>query len=129
MVADHLSDFVTRVRNGYRAKLLSIEVPNTRVVKEVAGVLVKTGYLEKAEINKDDKTSLSIGLKYENRKPAITGIRRVSKPGVRIYTGIKDIPKVWGHLGINILSTNKGVVSGKEARKLKAGGEIICQVW
>src|SRR3989337_1948855 len=134
MVNDHLSDFVTRIRNGYGAGLVQILVPQTNIVLKVGETLVRTGYLESVEKG-DKKTKnlkgpvmATIKLKYNKKKPAVMGISRVSKPGARVYTGVKDIPSVWGRLGTNILSTHKGIMSTKEARKLNIGGEIICQV-
>ncbi|TSC86785.1 MAG: small subunit ribosomal protein S8 [Microgenomates group bacterium Gr01-1014_16] len=126
MVNDHLSDFVTRIRNGYRAKLDEVDVPKTNLVQRVAEVLAELGYIEK--VKAEDRT-LKVGLKYKNKEPAMTGIRRVSKPGARIYSSVARIPKVLGGLGINILTTPKGVMSDKKARKLQTGGEIICRVW
>ena len=126
MVNDHLSDFVTRIRNGYQARLPEIQYPPVKTVWEMAQVLSKEGYV--GEVKKTEE-GLSIKLKYTAKKPAIMGIKRVSKPGVRRYSGIKDIPKVWGGLGINILSTPKGVLSERQAEKLNSGGEILAQVW
>ncbi|KKT58803.1 MAG: SSU ribosomal protein S8P [Candidatus Amesbacteria bacterium GW2011_GWB1_47_19] len=126
MVNDHLSDFVTRIRNGYQAGLDKIEVPMIKTVAETARVIAAEGYT--GTVEKKEKT-LVIHLKYSGKKPAIMGIKRVSKPGARRYSGIKKLPRVWGGLGINILSTPKGIISEKQAKKLKTGGEIIAQVW
>jgi len=126
MVSDRLSDFVTRVRNGYSAKLEIIEVPVTKTVEQVARVLADEGYLETV---KREKMKLIITLKYAGRDPVITGIKRVSKPGARIYTSVKNFPRVVGGLGINILTTPKGILSEIKAKKLNTGGEIIAQVW
>jgi small subunit ribosomal protein S8 len=135
MVNDHLSDFVTRIRNGYRAGLAQIMVPQTNIVLRVGETLVQSGYLESVEKG-NAKTTVKKGpvmaivkLKYNKKKPAIMGINRVSKPGVRVYTGAKEIPSVRGRLGINILTTHKGIMGSREAKKLNVGGEIICQVW
>jgi small subunit ribosomal protein S8 len=126
MVSDHLSDLITRIRNGYSAKLETIEVPLTKTVEQVAKVLADEGYLESV---KKEKNVLTITLKYAGRDPVITGIKRVSKPGARIYASVKNFPKVVGGLGINILTTPKGVISEIKAKKLNTGGEIIAQVW
>lgn len=126
MVNDHLSDFVTRIRNGYRAGKRIVEIPNTKIVKAVGKVLTEEGYL--AGISEEDGKQVAL-LKYKNRQPAVTGIERVSKPGTRIYSGISDIPRVWGGLGLNIISTPKGVLSDKKAKKLNSGGEILLRVW
>ncbi len=126
MVNDHLSDFITRIRNGYMAGRKSVDAPMIKIVEKVAQVLAKEGYVEGV---KRADGRLVVDLKYEDKKPVIMGIKRVSKPGARIYTSIQKIERVWGGLGKNILSTPKGIMSDKEARKLKTGGEIICQVW
>lgn len=126
MVNDRLSDFITRIRNGYRAKLETIDVPVTKTVERVARVLAEEGYLTTV---KKEAGKLTINLKYLGREPVITGIRRVSKPGARIYTGVRNFPKVVGGLGINILTTPKGILSEIKAKKLNTGGEIIAQVW
>ena len=126
MVSDRLSDLVTRIRNGYSAKLETIEVPVTKTVEQVAKVLADEGYLEKVV---KEKNTLILTLKYAGRDPVITGIKRVSKPGARIYTSVKNFPKVVGGLGINILTTPKGIISEIKAKKLNTGGEIIAQVW
>ena len=126
MVNDHLSDFVTRIRNGYLAGKKMVEIPNTKLIKAVAKVLTEEGYL--AAIKTEEGKQVA-QLKYVNRQPVITGISRVSKPGGRIYSGIGDLPRVLGGLGVNILSTPKGVVSERKAKKLNAGGEILLKVW
>jgi len=126
MVNDHLSDMIARINNGYRSGAVFVEIPTTKSVAEVLRVMSEEGYVGRVE-SKENK--LEVTLKYKGKDPAIMGIRRVSKPGVRIYTGSSTQPKVWGGLGINILSTNLGIMSGKKAKKTKAGGEIICQVW
>ncbi len=126
MVNDYLSDLVTRIRNGYMADLPVIQVPYTRVGYDVVRVLVAEGYLAKAE--KKEKI-VELTMKYKGKNPAIMGIKRMSKPGARIYTNLRDMPKVWGGLGMNILSTPKGIISSKQARKLNTGGEIVAQIW
>lgn len=126
MVNDHLSDFVTRIRNGYRGKRKMIEVPDTKLVKAVAKVLSDEGYI--GEIKKQDD-KLWVVLKYESHQPVVTGISRISKPSARIYSGISDLPRVLGGVGMHILSTPQGVVSEKKAKKLNAGGEVLLKVW
>jgi small subunit ribosomal protein S8 len=126
MVNDCLSDFVARVKNGYRAGRETIDVPNIKVVTAVAETMVKAGYLKKVE--KGEK-ALKLTLKYENKEPVLMGIKRVSTPGSRVYSHISDVKPVWGGLGISILSTPKGILTSREARKLNVGGEIICQIW
>ena len=126
MVNDHVSDFIARIRNGYKARLRVLEVPATRLVRRVAVELSQAGFAGEV---KEEKGVLMIELKYKGKEPAIVGIKRVSKPGARIYSGVGRIPRVLGGLGMNILTTPKGVMSEKKAKKLKVGGEIICQVW
>jgi small subunit ribosomal protein S8 len=126
MVNDHLSDMIARINNGYRSGAVLVEIPTTKSVAEVLRVMSEEGYVGQVE-NKEDK--LLVTLKYKGRDRAIMGIKRVSKPGVRRYSGSISQPKVWGGLGINILSTNLGIMSGKKAKKVKVGGEIICQIW
>ncbi len=126
MVNDQLSDFVTRVRNGYRANLETMETPTTKAIEKVAKVLLDEGYLKGV---KKDGQKLILTLKYEGKDPAISGIKRVSKPGARIYSSIKALPRVLGGWGISILTTPKGIMSGKQAKKLNTGGEVIAQVW
>lgn len=126
MVNSTLSDAITRIRNGYAAGLPEIKLPQSKLVLAVAEVLAKHGYLEKVVKEKDGCTAT---LKYEGKDPIIVGIKGVSKPGQRVYTQYKAIPKVWGGLGINILSTSKGIMTEKEARKNKLGGELLVQVW
>lgn len=126
MVSDPISDLLTRVKNGYRAGLLEIVVPNSRTSLAVAQVLVAEGYLAKIE---KTEGGLKLVLKYQGKSPAITDLRRISKPGRRIYSPVSKLPRVWGGLGRNILSTPKGVMSDREAKKLNVGGEILAQVW
>ncbi len=126
MVNDQLSDFVTRIRNAYMAERVVFETRSTKSVAAVAQVLVKEGYLKAAEV-KDGK--LVVTLQYRGSKPAVAGIRRVSKPGARVYSAVKDMPFVWSGLGINILSTPKGIMSHRRAKKENVGGEILAQVW
>ncbi len=126
MVIDSLSDLVIRIKNGYRAGQRKVEMPHSRVKEAVAKVLVSEGYVEKAE---QQGKNLTIKLKYDDKAPAMTDIRRVSRPGRRVYSGIKNLPRVWGALGISVLSTPKGIMSSRQARHLNVGGEVICQVW
>lgn len=126
MVNDYLSDMITQIRNGYQAGLGQIRLPWSRVGETVAQVLVGEGYLTKAG---HDQQQLVIDLKYAGKQPAVSGIRRISRPGKRVYAGVHRLPRVLGGLGINVVSTPRGVVSDRQARKLGVGGEIICQIW
>ena len=126
MVNDPLSDLVSRIKNGYRAGLLEVRLSWSRVKEDVVRVLVEQKMVDQCEKQKDE---LVIKLRYDGKTPALTDIRRVSKPGVRIYTGVKKLPRVLGGLGINILSTPQGIMADKQAKKLHVGGEILAQVW
>jgi len=126
MVNDSLSDLVARVKNGYRANLVEITLPWSRVRQAVLEVLKKSGYVE--DVTRQD-TELTVKLKYHGQEPAIVDIRRVSKPGVRIYTGARELSKITRGLGIGVISTPQGIMSHREAKKLNVGGEVICKVW
>jgi small subunit ribosomal protein S8 len=126
MVNDQLSDFVTRIRNGYMAKKKRIEIPNVKIVSRVAEILIKSGYLLKL---KTEENKLFAELKYEAKEPAMSGIERVSRPGARIYFGADRIPKVLGGLGMCVLSTPKGIMADKQAKKTNNGGEVILKIW
>lgn len=126
MVNDHLSDLVTRIRNGYRAGKPEVGARSTKLNREFVRVLEEEEYIDGVEVEGE---KLVITLKYEGRVGAILGIRRVSRPGARIYQPLRRLKRVWGRLGINILSTPGGVMSERRAKKLKLGGEILAQVW
>mgnify|MGYP001573672453 CR=1 FL=1 len=126
MVNDPLSDLNSRIKNGYRAGKTNVRLPGSRVKEDVVRVLVGQKLVEKCEKQKEE---LVVSLRYDGKTPALTDIRRVSKPGVRIYSGVKKLPRVLGGLGINILSTPQGVMADKQAKKLHVGGEIIAQAW
>lgn len=128
MVTDPISDLLTRIRNGYMCKAESIAVPHSKAKEAIVKVLIQEGYLLSHSVEKNPLT-LVISLKYNKKEPAISGIIRVSKPGSRVYTGIDNLPKVFSGLGTHILSTPKGIMGQKQARKLHLGGEIICKVW
>ncbi len=126
MVTDPISDLLTQIKNGYLGALTEVVLPWSRTKEAVAQVLVKEGYLT-ACAKKDHLLTLT--LKYTGREAAVTDLKRVSKPGRRIYSQVKSIPKVLGGIGISVLSTPKGVISDKQAKKLNVGGEILAQVW
>lgn len=126
MVNDSLSDLVSRIKNGYLASLETITLPWSRVKEAVLEVLKKSNYIENFE-KKD--AELVIKLRYQGKNPAISDIQRVSKPGVRIYTGARDLNRIARGVGIGIISTPKGIMSHMEAKKLNMGGEIIAKVW
>ncbi|TKB08786.1 30S ribosomal protein S8 [Desulforhopalus sp. IMCC35007] len=130
-MSDPLADMLTRIRNGVMVKFESVEMPSSNVKVSVAKVLKDEGYITNYAVVKGDvQDTLKIDLKYgPNKEAVITGIKRVSKPGLRKYIGANSIPKVLNGLGIAIVSTSKGVVTDTVARSLNVGGEIICEVW
>ncbi len=130
-MSDPLADMLTRIRNAGMVKYAATDMPLSRLKKGVAEILQKEGYIEGYSVIKGDKQgTLKIHLKYDkNHNKVITCLRRVSKPGCRVYVKAGKIPRVMSGLGISILSTSKGVMSGSEARKLQVGGELLCEVW
>lgn len=130
-ITDAIADLLTRIRNAQAAKHESVEVPSSNMKKAIVQVLLDEGYIRKFMILDDSKQGIiKIFLKYtEDKKPAITGIKRVSKPGLRIYSSVEDMPKVIKGLGIAIVSTSKGVMTDRKARKEKVGGEVLAFVW
>ena len=130
-MSDPLADMLTRLRNAVMVKFDTVEMPLSTVKIDIAKVLKEEGYISDYHVQSDAiQGTLKIDLKYgPNKEAVITGIKRVSKPGLRKYTKVSDIPKVLNGLGIAIISTSKGVVTDKTARALNSGGEIICEVW
>lgn len=130
-MSDPLADFLTRIRNAVRANFDTVEIPQSTLKVRVADVLKKEGYITAYELQQQGvQGTIKIELKYgPNREQVITGIRRVSKPGLRQYKKSQDIPKVMSGLGVGILTTSNGVISDREARRLNVGGELLCEVW
>lgn len=130
-ITDTIADMLTRIRNASSAKHDSVDVPASNMKKAIAQILVDEGYVKNFQVIDDGKQGvIRVTLKYNSGKSsAITGIRRVSKPGLRIYTNCEDMPKVMKGLGIAILSTSKGVMTDKKARAEKVGGEVLAFVW
>jgi small subunit ribosomal protein S8 len=130
-MSDPLADFLTRIRNAGMVRYETVDVPMSNLKVDVAKVLREEGYINDYQIIEDSKQGiLRIELKYgPNGELVISGIRRVSKPGLRQYVKADDIPKVLSGLGISILSTSKGVMTDREARRLRIGGEILCEAW
>ena len=130
MTSDPISDMLLRIRNGLKAGLPSIELPGSRIKAEIARVMKDEGYITNFTMTNTIPRVLSIELKYnDDAEPAIRGVRRESRPGLRKFCGMQDIPNVLGGMGTAVLSTSGGVISGKEARKRKLGGELICTIW
>lgn len=129
-MSDPIADMLTRVRNGMMARQAEVEMPASKLKASIAAVLQSEGYINGYEVQPDDKQGvLRIQLKYKANKSVIEGLKRVSKPSRRVYVAHDEIPKVLSGLGVNILSTPKGVMSDKQARQKKVGGEILCAVW
>ena len=130
-ITDPIADLLTRIRNASSAKHPSVDIPASKLKKAIANILLEEGYVKGVQVIADDKQGIiRIALKYtETGSPVITGIRRVSKPGLRIYTNCEDMPKVMKGLGTAIISTSKGVMTDKAARKNNVGGEVLAFVW
>ena len=130
-ITDPVADMLTRIRNANSAKHETVDVPASNLKKAIAQILLDEGYIKSyTVVDNGNQGVIHITLKYLAKKQqVITGLRRVSKPGLRVYAGAEELPKVLKGLGIAIVSTSKGIVSDKEARKLGVGGEVICYVW
>lgn len=130
-MTDPVADMLTRIRNGMSVDKRFVDIPSSNLKKRIAFVLKQENYIEDFMFIKDKvKSSIRIFLKYDNRgKAVITGIERVSKPGRRVYVGGDQIPRVLDGLGIAILSTSKGVISNKAAKRMHIGGEVLCNIW
>jgi len=130
-LTDPLSNLITNIKNAVRAKKETVDVPASRLGQKILEICKNDGYIEDFRLLKDNKQGiLKIYLKYEkNKKPAITDFKRVSKPGLRIYVEHDEVPRVLSGLGIAMISTSKGVMTDREARKHKIGGEVLCYVW
>ena len=132
MTSDPIADMLTRIRNANTAKHDTVDVPASKIKIAIAGILVDEGFIEKYDIIEDGNfKTMRITLKYgaDKNEKIITGIKRISKPGLRVYAGKDEIPSVLNGLGIVILSTNQGIITDKEARKLQVGGEGLAFVW
>ena len=131
VMTDPIADMLTRIRNANNAKHDSVDVPATNMKKSIAELLLDEGYIKGFDLIEDGKQGvLRIELKYgENNEKVITGIKRISKPGLRVYAKRQEIPRVLGGLGIAILSTSRGVMTDKQARQSNVGGEVVCYVW
>jgi small subunit ribosomal protein S8 len=131
VMSDPIADMLTRIRNANTVRHETVEIPASTIKKEIAEILKKEGFIRDAEYIEDNKQGIiRVFLKYgPSNERVITGLKRISKPGLRVYTKSTEIPRVLGGLGIAIISTSKGVMTDKEARQTKAGGEVICYVW
>ena len=131
ITTDPIADLLTRIRNALTARHETVAVPTSKMKKAIADILVNEGYVKSAEIvDIDGHSNILITLKYGNKyESVISNLKRISKPGLRVYAGYEDLPKVLGGLGIAIISTSKGIMTDKEARKNKVGGEVLAYVW
>lgn len=128
-MSDPIADMLTRVRNAQTASKFSVSMPDSKVKQAIAQVLVDEGYIESFDSElSDNKSTLNLALKYFQGSPVIEHIQRISRPGLRIYKDVNNLPKIQGGLGVAIISTSKGIVSGSKARKLGLGGEVLCSV-
>ena len=130
-ISDPIADTLTIIRNATMyAHRETVEFPASKLLERILGIFKNDGYIEDFRLLKDDKQGvLKVYLKYDNNKPVIMGIRRVSRPGLRVYADNSRIPRILNGLGTAVLSTSKGVISDRDARKLKVGGEVLCAIW
>ena len=131
-MTDPIADMLTRIRNANTAKHDTVDVPGSKIKTEIARILLDEGYIKAYEIVEDGVVkTIKITLKYgaDKNQKVISGLKRISKPGLRVYAGVENMPKVLGGLGIAIISTNKGIVTDKEARAMNVGGEVLAFVW
>lgn len=127
---DSISDFLTRVRNAIRAHKDSVDVPASTMIGHVLDLFKTNGYIEDFRLMKTTtQGSYKVYLKYDGKKSVITGLRRISKPGLRVYSEKVQLPKVLNGLGLAVISTSKGVMTDKDARKANVGGEVVCYIW
>jgi small subunit ribosomal protein S8 len=131
MMTDPIADMLTRIRNGSKAKLEKVDIPSSKLKLEIAKILKDEGYIKNLKMVKDRRQGvIRVYLKYTDEEvPVIQGLKRVSKPGCRVYAGNDAIPKVLAGLGVAILSTPKGIQTGRQAKKDNVGGEVLCHVW
>ncbi len=128
-MSDPISSMLTSIRNAGRASLPEVVIPHSRIKESIAHLLKREGYVSEVAVEGKPMKKLKIKLKYNGRKPVIEGIRRVSSPGLRRYTGALEVPRVRGGLGVSILSTSQGIMTNTQARKKNVGGELLCEIW
>ncbi|WP_027625091.1 30S ribosomal protein S8 [Clostridium lundense] len=131
VMTDPIADLLTRIRNANIVRHETVEVPSSNIKKAVANIMLQEGYIKDIEEYNDGSVPmLKLTMKYgQNKERVITGLKRISKPGLRVYCRTEEIPKVLNGLGVAIISTSKGIVTDKEARKLSVGGEVLCYIW
>jgi small subunit ribosomal protein S8 len=128
-MTDPISDMLARIRNANRALLPGVEVPHSKIKESIASILKKEGYINDFAVEGKIPKTIKVKLKYQGKKSIIEGLKRVSTPGLRRYVGSTDIPRVRGGMGVAVLSTSEGVMTGVQARKKNIGGELLCYVW
>ena len=129
-MSDTIADMIIRIKNGYLARKGVVEVPFSKMKQSIAQILVSERYVEDVRVEeKDAHKNLLVTLRYVGKTPAVTDVKRISKPGRRVYSPATTLPKALGGYGITIVSTNKGIMTETEARKQKVGGEVLCKVW
>ncbi|HHV41580.1 MAG TPA: 30S ribosomal protein S8 [Clostridiaceae bacterium] len=129
-ITDTIADMLTRIRNAGRAGHTNCDIPASKMKKAIADILVEEGYIQSVTFQDDNKQGiLTVTLKYIDKKPVINGIQRISKPGLRVYADMENLPKVLGGLGIAIISTSQGIKTDRQARKDGVGGEVLAYVW
>src|SRR5438477_9587437 len=126
---DPISDMLTRIRNANRALLPNVELPHSKIKESIAGILKKEGYIADFAVEGKMPKIMKLKLKYQGKKSVIEGLRRISTPGLRRYVGATDIPRVRAGLGVSVLSTSEGLMTGTQARKKNIGGELLCYIW
>ncbi|MGH2390718.1 MAG: 30S ribosomal protein S8 [Chloroflexota bacterium] len=130
-LSDPVGDMLTRLRNGLMARHVTVDIPHSNMKERIAGILRDEGFVRDYDVERDGaKATLRVTLKYTpTRRPVMTHLRRLSKPGLRIYAGKDHIPRVLGGMGVVIVSTSRGMITGRQARRLGVGGELICEIW
>ncbi|NLN47268.1 MAG: 30S ribosomal protein S8 [Clostridiaceae bacterium] len=129
-ITDSIADMLTRIRNGATARHATVDVPASNLKKTIAGILLQEGYIQRVEFIEDNKQGvIRITLKYAGKKPVISGLKRISKPGLRVYSDSENLPRVLGGLGIAIVSTSSGIMTDRAARQKGIGGEVLAYVW
>ena len=129
-ITDSIADMLTRIRNAGAASHKTCDIPASKMKQNIANILLEEGYISNVEFIPDETQGvLKITLKYIDRKPVISGLKRISRPGLRVYSNSKDLPRVLGGLGIAIISTNRGVMTDRKARELNTGGEVLAYIW
>ncbi len=128
-MTDPIADMLTRVRNASMALLPEVAIPHSNVKESIAHILKDEGYVKDYKVVGSSKKEIQVSLKYSGRQGVIAGLKRISRPGIRTYVKHNEIPRVLGGMGISIVSTSKGVLEGQKAKRLKAGGEVLCYVW